>query len=249
MRSHGKHLCITIVDEPGLPYLIKQVDPEALIFYRQVWSAYDPSPRDGGWKSGLEWFERFWPIYAQIPGVDVWIFTNEWVNNDWPQTDLERLRDFWLELLTVCRNRGILCTVGDFSVGTPSDLAVAVLRPVFVRAEAQDCYLNDHCYSSQRAEGNTDMAFEAEWFAMRWLKIIAGIETMKVLGGETGNSGGNGLFRTETPRLMVQYADMVKPFRQYVSGNWWEITGPGTGWERDDWTPILPWYWQWCVTR
>lgn len=237
------------MNEPGLPRAIKAVDPLALVFYRTVYTDHDPSPRDCFWPSGADWFNRFWPEYSQIPGVDVWVFTNEWVNNDWPDADLLRLAQFWREMIAEYVRHNVKGTICDFSVGTPSLRAVEILKPVFEEAARQGMYLNYHMYSNQSALGNTDMSYQAEWYAMRWQQIVAGIPGLKVVGLEAGNSGGNGLFRPETPACMMQLADMVKPHSRIVSANWWEITGPGTGWEKDDWTPVLGWYFQWAAAR
>jgi hypothetical protein len=212
LRSKGKHLCITIVNEPGLPVLIKAVDPQALIFYRLVFTDHDPSPLswDGYWSTGYAWFLKFWAVYKNIPGVDVWIFCNEWISKDWSAEATRRFGEFYKELVDACHSNGVVCTVGDFAVVTPELWQIGILESMLVEAERLGMWLNYHCYSSQKAEGNTDMAFESEWFAMRWQKYVVKFPRLKVLGGETGNSGGNGLYRPETPRLIVQMADMVR---------------------------------------
>jgi hypothetical protein len=153
--------------------------------------------------------------------------------------------------MDACKENGTFCTVGDFSVGTPSMQAIPILKPMLQEAARLGMWFNYHCYSSQTAQGNTDMAFEAEWFAMRWQQIAEGVPDLKIVGGETGNSGGNGLYRQETPNLMQQFADMVKTDPRFVSGNWWEVVS-GTAhqdWAKDDWTSILPWYFNWAAAQ
>lgn len=257
---------MTIVDEPGLPRMVFDIMPDAVIIYRQVFSGHDQIPRnnDGGFWDGADWFNKLWPFMADVPAT-YYQFVNEWLGNGETAEAVRRFGDFYIELGMACLNRGVKCTMGDFSTGTPGYPTVPseahylpALKAMLDFAEAHELPVNYHCYAPE-PDGALDMAAGAMYYFMRWETLCKDHPKLIVIGGEGSNAGKDrtgrqGIFRPESLSLMKQAASMIdaSPYRaNFRAVNWWGINdasvhGPGEGgWGADDWSAILPQFFEW----
>ncbi len=264
VQAAGKRLVFTIVNESGLPKAIKAIMPAALVFYRPVFSAHDPTPRTEGWPSGESWFNRLWPHMQPVEGVDAWIFANEAhaPGNKEGAEVIRRFNQFYEELVVACAKRSLVCTVGDFPPGKPGHPSLPdeahylpLIQGMLSAAEEHGMWLNYHAYCLTTA-GATDMqdGGGAAFSTMRWEIMAEGRPRLKIVGGETANAGKDatgreGVFRSATPALQEQFARMILASQygsQFAAGCWWQICDPDAhrnpeaDWSKDDFTPVLP---------
>lgn len=244
---------------------IKRIMPEAYIIYRPVWSAHDLTPnmvnQGSPWYTGEDWFNRL--IASFPPGADALQFVNEWQGgNDAPADYYRKFNDFYVQLIFACRKRGLICTVGDFSVGTPGLPTIPseaeelkLLDGMFSTAEANLFPVNVHLYSPE-GRGATNMAEDAPDYILRPKIITARHPHIILVGGECGNAakdttGREGCYRPETLALQRQFADLIHEIPQLTFGNWWEIVDPAlkTGFEKDNWSDVIGQYFAWAATR
>lgn len=242
--------------------------PNAVVIYRPVFGTHDPNPRRGdGYSSGEDWFNFLWPTMHDIP-ADYFQFVNEWQGNGDGETSVQGYGQFYIELMTACRARGVKCTVGDWSTGTPgwpykADEAhyTTDLAPMLEKAAAWGFPVNYHCYAPEGA-GATDMSAQAELYFMRWEEIAKRHPGIKIIGGEGSNAGkdntGNeGVFRgLQTLDLMKQARGLIlaSPYRKnFIAVNWWWWGDPAThsigegNWSKDNFSSIAPQFFDWCA--
>jgi hypothetical protein len=248
LHRAGKPLSVvTIVNDAWLVAEIRRVSPTTWINFRVVFSDRDKWPDFANNETGDTWFAYLWPHLSQGVGASSYQFANEWYSKETDVHTLTAWANMYTRLCKVCRFNQVICTVGDFSMGTIEDYHMDIFDEMFRTAAELGCPLDYHSYSANNRDGATNLSAGAEWFFMRWEKIAKKYPTLKILGGEIGNSGdGNDghLFRPETPALMRQGAQMLtdSPYAgQYIGGAWWEIVDPRKGdFGMDDFTPILP---------
>lgn len=211
----------------------------------------------GGWWTGEEWFNQYWPILSQNPGSTAYVFCNEWFSNRQPPADVDKFITFYKQLMDACTARGIHCTIGDFSVGTPGYPSipeeaydVPAMQDMLSQAERQGHYLNVHLYDLH-APGLVDRIYTLT----RYKTLTAGHPNLKVIAGELANDPqdvGNqdGLFGgARTLELMKEFKGMID-----IPGCWWLVCDPSlyrdiaeARWDKDDFSSMLDSYFGWVV--
>jgi len=209
--------------------------------------------------NGADWFEKWWNAeYSQVQGVDYFSFANEWFLNGQSRERVSGFAQFYIELMEACRTHGVVCTVGDFSVGTPGLPSIPQeandiewLAPMFDTAQRLGMPANFHTYDLPDPTGGI-MPREYTW--LRWLPYVKRWPNLRIWGGEAGPEG-SGLFRDDAPVRIQTYADVMWNLLNLEAGCWWCICDPVVqknpegDWSGDDWTPILPWYFSWAAQR
>jgi hypothetical protein len=248
LHKAGKPLsAVTIVNDVWLVAQIRRVSPTTWINFRVVFSDRDPWPDFANNETGDTWFAHLWPHLSQAPEATSYQFCNEWYSKETDEHTLRAWANLYIRLIDVCKAHKVICTVGDFSVGTPEDYHMHILDPMFRKAEQEGFPVDYHMYAANNRQGHTDMSAGAEWFAMRWEKIARLYPDLLFYGGEAGNSGdGNEghLFIPQTPSLMTQLARMIMDSEfgdRVIAAAWWEMVHPDKGdFGKDDFTPALP---------
>lgn len=264
-QTAGIKLVFTIIGEPGLPKAIKAIMPGAIICYRLVYGTHDSWPFTTG-QNGKQWLDQRWPEIAQVQGVDYWVLSNEWLDNRQPASVVQAFTDFYCQLIDACLERGIKCTVGDFSAGTPGwpgdpyeGHYLPILDKLFRKAEAAGFPVGWHLYDlldqwGQRMPRAVSVA--------RFRAYIEDYPNLIIIGTEGGNATKDGttqdgMYRGEiSKQYIMDFADLVWNDRQLWSINWWEATNPDlhrdnpeARWDLDDIFPILPWFFDWLISE
>lgn len=286
LHAAGKRIAIHMTNWNGAAE-VKQAMPDCLVFNRVCYTSHDGSPRGflrrllgrdkpdprapfgpttvpgprriaGGWWSGEEWFNKYWPDLSQNVGADVYVWTNEWFGNRQPHDEVDKFITFYKQLMDACTARGITCTIGDFSVGTPGYPSiieeaydVPAMQEMLSQAERQGHWLNTHLYDVH-APGLVDRIYTLT----RYKTLRKNHPNLKVIAGELANDPqdvGNrdGLFGG------ARSLDMMKEIKDVIDipGCWWLVTAPEgrenqaeARWDLDNVSPILDSYFDWALT-
>lgn len=232
--------------------------PYAIIFYRAESGAHTRNPEERGWPSGAQWVAELWNAsYWAIQGVDVWIFTNEWWDNERDLTFIARFTTFWKQVIDECLRRQIVCTVGDLPVGTPGHPLeprqahqLPALQSLLSYVEQTGMWWNQHLYHLRDPKTGQLMPLEYTW--QRYRLVRQSHPRLKVVAGEQGNiNDGGGMFTGRSFEFMREMREAIKD--DGVIGGWWLVCNPDAqrnpeaDWSRDDWSTILPLYFDWVI--
>lgn len=189
----GKPLPIAVViNNVGLANAIKRVSPPTFVVFRGgiTGDALDvldltQNNTDANIVAGRKRFEqRYTPCNA-----DAWQIANEHYDKGHEPWKVKAMAEFYVGAMFAAEAKDVKITVGDFSTGTPEDEDLPLLAPMLQKANDDGHYLNYHSYA---APGVFDMTYAAEWFALRFERIIRGYPKLMVVLGEAGGFGQNG---------------------------------------------------------
>lgn len=262
-------MVFTSVNNAGAVRMIKSIMPNSKIIYRPVFGTGDPNPRtEHGYWRGEDWGKRMWPAMAGAE-ADYYQFTNEWQGNGDPPASVQGFNDFYIQLGEWCLKQRIVCTFGDWSVGTPGYPTIAreahylpILQGMLTWADQHGFPVNYHKYAPQ-GEGANNMAAQKELYFMRDEQLCKGHPRLKIIGGEGSNAGKDsagverGIFRPETLSLMKQACDLIRasPYRaNYLGVCWWWFgdgnthRGGEANWAIDDFSSISQQFFEFVAT-
>jgi SH3 domain-containing protein len=190
----GKPLALAVViNNPSLCDEIKMVSKDTFVVSRNginEQTGTDSLPlvendRMANFLAGEKRFnERYIPCNA-----DAFQCANEHYSNAYPVWKVEAMSQFYQGMMSAAKARRTRVTVGDFSAGTPEDYHLELMSPMLTQAEQDGHILNYHAYAPP---DTFDMTAEAEWWVMRWERIVRNYPKLGVLMGEAGGYGQNG---------------------------------------------------------
>lgn len=234
-----------VVNNGGLVAAIKKLSPNTFTVYRGgVVAGADVLPLvkddpDANIRAGKTRFEqRYTPC-----GADAYQIANEHYapsHEDWQVTAMSW---FYVGAMYAAEAKGVKVTVGDFSAGTPEPYHLELMKPMLQKANDDGHYLNYHAYA---APDVYDMTRDAEWWAMRWLKIIEGYPKLGVVLAEMGgfhqNSGAIMALVRQLQAMTATYAN-VKGFAVFTANAARDWQDKGFGFD-----PYLPEFSAWLRT-
>lgn len=190
----GKPLALAVViNNTGLVDAIKDVSPSTFVVYRgginkDTGTDSLPLVQDDKMANFLSGEKRFNERYAPCK-ADCYQVCNEHYSNAYPAWKVEAMSDFYQGIMAAANARKTLVTIGDFSAGTPEDYHLELMAPMLAQAESDGHILNYHAYAPPNI---FDMTAQAEWWVMRWERIVRNYLKLRVLFGECGGYGQNG---------------------------------------------------------
>lgn len=269
MKQRGRRLSLTSVNNWGILKDIKDIMPDAVLIARPVSGTSDEQPRgpNNTYWQGSDWVKHMLPRFNGVPAGCYYQFVNEWEGNGDPPEVVQRFNTYQTQVARYCKSIGITPTIGDWSLGTPGLPTIpreAHYLEIFNQqpdgclnvAEVLECPVNAHNYAPE-GDGATNMAAGIDSYFLRWETLAKGHPRLRIIGGEGGNAGkGPGeteehMFRPQTFDCMKQALNLLRksPYHaNYVAVNWWEIVDPAThkDWSGDNWSDLLPAYFDWA---
>jgi hypothetical protein len=191
--QEGKPISIAVViNNTGLANAIKRVSKDTFVVFRGgiAGDALDvldltKDNTDANMAAGRKRFEqRYTPCDA-----DAWQIANEHYDKGHEPWKVKAMAEFYVGAMFAAEAKGVKITVFDGSTGTPEDEDLPLMAPMLQKANDDGHYLNYHSYA---APGVFDMTYAAEWYAMRFERIIRGYPKLEVVIGEWGGYGTNG---------------------------------------------------------
>lgn len=237
---HGDNRWITsatICNDAGFLRNFRAVSPRTYIVWRPNVGAVDANPlADGQWVDPKVWLEKHWAEIEPHRGwFDAVQLANEFYNNQWSVGEVQRYGEWYAGLAVEADRRGVKVTVGDFAVGVVELDQWQYLDNMLRYAAANGHPLNYHMYSSPKAP--YDMAYEAEYYAMRWLFPAALYPALRVIGGEAGaGNWDQGIGHMDSARMRVMWAQVDTLIQeaitrraireaQIIGANWFTLAG------------------------
>lgn len=246
---------MVIVNHTGLGEEIKRVSPSTVTVFRHVFGTDDPSPfgqseYDSGWWDGDKWFDHMWAYHSQARGIDFHQMYNEcsFGGNGQSAMYAARVREFEIELMTRANERNVHVTFGNYMPGVPEQRHIEELKPALAFAEVHGHPLCYHAYTSK--DRDATFSFDADWYALRWVKWVEAYPNLRVILGEAGHFN-SPRYRgvPDMLALMGELDGLLQPLRKAghkVDAAYWTICGQNDiNWRWDDWTNELSSYETW----
>lgn len=201
-----------VINDPSLVDEIKRVSPDTFAVLRDgVVGGQDSLPltQNNPAANIAAGRARFAQRYA-VCKADAYQIANEHYHKSHPAWMVEAMAWFYVGAMQAAEAMDTFVLVGDFGVGGPEDEHLPLLTPMLTRAEANGHPLNYHGYCQPNVY---DIALGAEWFAMRWRRIVAGYPALRVIIGECGGYYDNG---PDIMGMMKMYQPMLAPFANVI---------------------------------
>lgn len=235
LAAAGKELTsCTIVNDSGTAIEVKKRSPKTFVVYRLEVG----NPSDLTYNRGLS---RIGLISSCPAGMDAYQFDNELPNSP----------EYHQGLMDGANQAGIKVCVGNWAVGTcPMQFDPATIA-MLAQCARDKHYCAYHAYSSQKEpQGNQDMTFESEWYAMRWLPMLKQVPALMFVFNEYGNFTANFVGIQQMIALMTQFNSMLQPYAANVVGaNYWSEGGQFSGWTRSSIDAGLLAFVQWRLAQ
>jgi len=194
-----------VINNAGLVQAIKRLSPDTFVVFRGgVVGGADNLPlvKDDAAANMQAGRQRFKDRYQACP-ADAWQIANEHYAPSHANWQVTAMAWFYVGAMYEAEAAGVKITVGDFSTGTPEPEQIDLLDPMLQKAERDGHYLGYHSYAKP---DSYNMNEAAEWYTLRFEKIVADYPALGIVLHEMGGFHNNG---SDPMALVKQFSGMI----------------------------------------